>query len=129
MLVIGKHRHELRGMKRSDLLIATAAAAGIPAEAAGKRTVTLDGMTTVCIFGKECMKIDRKGRKVTVMGDTVPSRKSTRLINTVLETFTDIRVTSSSGRWYVTGKDRKEKKEFTSSVATAEVNIPLPEKA
>ena len=88
-------------MNKSDKIIAASAMAGLDMAVGEKETKTEGNVTTVSIYGKPCLILERNRSEVTICEDTICSRKSSRLINTVLELTAGARVENHNGRWFL----------------------------
>lgn len=76
--------------------------------AKNKQSVTISNVRTIAngrrvkvfLHEKECMELDFSSGKMTINGDTLPTRKSCRLINAFLSAFGDGRMMTRSGSWF-----------------------------
>lgn len=107
-------------MNTSDKMIAAATIAAVNARIGDKSAETIKDITRISILGKECMTIDRVDKTVTLYGQTVCSRKSTRLMNTVLKAVTTATVKNNAGRWFLKRMPDGNWEEFTGTEATVD---------
>ena len=64
------------------------------------REVRSEGDTVfVSIHGVPCITVDFRQRLVTVKGEVLNSRKSAKVFNAVLKTFTEVSARSDHGKW------------------------------
>lgn len=81
------------------MMTAAAVTTGAPLEMNG-RTVTTDGdVTTVRLHGTPCLRVERREGTVVLSGDTLPTRKSCRMMNAVLAQLGAGRVSARDGIW------------------------------
>ena len=76
-------------------------------------------ITHVMLHDKICLSIDRYSKSLIIDGNTPPTRKSVKLINTILET-TDARVATEKGRWKLTIDNKT--KDFSGAAATVNIS-------
>lgn len=93
-------------MNKSDKIITAAALAGIDIKISEKETHTIKENTTVLLYDKPCLEINRYAMQLTIYKDTLCSRKSTRLMNSIIEQLTEQRVESHNGVWYIKNKNK-----------------------
>lgn len=108
-------------MNTSDRMILAAALAATDTDIGEKSVRNKGHLTHVTLHGKTCLTMDRVHGTMTVNGGTVCSRKSTRLMNTLLEAMCGARVRSHNGRWYIRRDDPQTDEEFTGRTVTLEV--------
>ena len=92
-------------MTRSDMMTAAAVTTGSPLEMNGRRVETERGVTTVSLHGSPCLRVERMRGRVTLLGDTLPTRKSCRMMNAVLSQLGAGAVSTREGRWRHTAPD------------------------
>ena len=112
-------------MNKSDKIITASVMSGMDISIKEKETSTSDNMTTVFLFGKPCIRVNRDRYTVSIDGRTVGSRKSSRLINSVLSSITNVKVANRGGKWYLLSCEDKHMQEFTDR----EVEVPLIKEA
>lgn len=108
-------------MKKTDRMTAASVIAAIDADFGDKRVKNTGHVTEVFLHGLVCLTVDRQEQTVTVNGSTPCTRKSSRLINTVLESLTGARVESHDGKWFIRRDGKTSPEEFTGWTATAHV--------
>lgn len=100
-------------MNKSDILTSAAVLLDEELKYNG-REIRQEGATTaVLLFGRPCIEIDRKAGTVTIHGDTPVTKKSCRVINSVLCRLTDCQVKSKEGIWYLKVPGERLMREFT----------------
>ena len=92
-------------MTRSDMMTAAVVTTGAPLEMNGRKVETLRGVTTVSLHGAPCMRVERTAGKVTLLGCTLPTRKSCRMMNAVLAQLGAGTVSTRDGIWHHTSLD------------------------
>lgn len=108
-------------MNRSDILTSAAVLLDEELKYNG-REIRQEGATTaVLLFGRPCIEIDRRAGTVTVHGDTPVTKKSCRVINSVLCRVTGCRVRGREGTWYLKVPGERLMREF----AGEDISIPL----
>lgn len=105
-------------MNKSDKIIVAAVVSGMDIAVREKATVTRNDITTVSIYGNVCLTIDRGNAEITIDGNTVCSRKSSRLMNSVLKPLTGNTVSNNDGHWYMKLPEQKRLSEFTKTTVT-----------
>lgn len=65
---------------------------------------TVGDCTEVFLHEDCCMIVNRFPKTITLNGNTPATRKSVRLINTVLSLFVNDRVVTRNGNWYLVDK-------------------------
>jgi len=90
-------------MTNSDQLMLSAIKAGVPFKING-REVAVDGeKTTVKLHDEEIVVLFWKEKRITLSGKAKVSRKSARVINTILREYTSFEMTSTGGQWVLIG--------------------------
>ncbi len=110
-------------MNYSDIQTANAVKTRTPMKLNQREVTVPDGHTVrVSLHGTPCLSVDHHACQIEIDGATPATRKSTRLINTVLEAFGPFRVFTRKGQWWVLnpGGGRLE---FTGKLATIPMNI------
>lgn len=92
-------------MTRSDMMTAAAVTTGTGLEMNGRKVETERGTTTVSLHGTPCMRIERREGSVTLLGETLPTRKSCRMMNAVLAQLGAGAVSTKEGAWRHTSAD------------------------
>lgn len=105
-------------MNKSDKIIVAAVVSGMDIAVNKKETITKNNVTTVSIYGNPCLNIDRNKTEISIDGSTVCSRKSSRLMNSVLKALAAVSVNNKDGRWYLKTSDNKRFIEFTGTIVT-----------
>lgn len=107
-------------MNRTDILTTAAVLLDKELKYNGREIRRKDNTMTVILMGKPCIDIDKDAGTVTVHGDTPVTRKSCRVINTILRHLTACYAKSSAGVWYLKVPGEKKATEFTGR------NITIP---
>ena len=75
--------------------------AQVPFRINGRRVAVDDKKTTVSLCDKAIATLSFKNRTISINGDTPVTRKSARVINTILREFTEFWICSIDGQWVV----------------------------
>ena len=86
-------------MTNSDQLMLAAVKAQVPFRINGRRVAVDDKKTTVSLCDKAIATLSFKTRTISINGDTPVTRKSARVINTILREFTEFWICSIDGQW------------------------------
>lgn len=86
-------------MTRSDMMTAAAVMTGAPLEMNGRTVTTERGVTTVWLHRTPCLRVARTEGTVTLSGETLPTRKSCRMMNAVLSQLGAGAVATRCGKW------------------------------
>ncbi len=98
-------------MNKSDKLIYDAVLSKTDTEFNKRSVSNNENLTVIKLHGQTCLEIDRENKTITINGDTPTTRKSCRLINTVLGSLSSGRVLSRNGEWFY--ENGQEKTPFT----------------
>lgn len=92
-------------MNRSDIMTVTAVVSAGNLSLKDREVVTEGSVTTVLLFGKPCLRHDHDSGKTTVYGNTLPTRKSCRVINSIQRTLGKPAVSTKKGEWLCVTQD------------------------
>lgn len=84
-----------------DTIICTIAQAQGCIKLKDKEVTTIDSITDIILFAKRCLSIDHKNKTITIDCTTPTTRKSIRLINSLLQTFTKKKIKTTNKEWYI----------------------------
>lgn len=62
-------------------------------------------LARVLLHGETCVEVDQADKTITLFGTNRATRKTVRLLNTILSHFTSQRVMTRTGTWYVINQD------------------------
>lgn len=99
-------------MNKTDKIIAASAIAGLDVVVGEKETMTESAVTTILIYDKPCLILDRAKEEITICHNTKCSRKSSRLMNSVLELIAGARVENHHGRWFIKRTETSKLEQF-----------------
>lgn len=101
-------------MNKTNRMIAAAVIAAVDVQMAEKEARTSSDVSQVLIHGVPCITINRRRREIILHGaDTMCSKKSSKLINTVLSAFCEAKVKNNNDRWFVKPSATEKTIEFT----------------
>jgi hypothetical protein len=109
-------------MTQSDSLTAAAVRTGTPLRINDREVTIRDGTVQVSLHGKPCLTLDNPSRTIEIDGDTLPTRKSCRVVNAILGTLSPCRVLTRNKKWYLETEEGK-RLPFTNRLVTVPVNI------
>ena len=109
-------------MTQSDTLTAAAVRTGTPLRINDREVSIRDGTVQVSLHGRPCLTLDTPSRTIEIDGETPPTRKSCRVVNAVLGTFSPCRVLTRSKRWYLETAEGK-RLPFTNRLVSVPVNL------
>ena len=88
-------------MTQSDYMMMSAVNARLPFKSGGREVSAKGEVMDISLCGKPCASVDFDKGLVTVQGESLTSRKSAKVFNAVLRTYTEASARSVHGRWQI----------------------------
>jgi len=86
-----------------------------------RQCVIKDGLATVLLHGQPCIETDYEKKTITINGNAHKSRKTVRLLNTILSLMVNDRVFTRKGMWLIVN-ERNDWKDFSGKQVTLNYN-------
>lgn len=88
-------------MTQSDYMMMSAVNARQPFKSGGREVSAKGEVMDISLCGKPCASVDFDKGLVTVQGESLTSRKSAKVFNAILRTYTEASARSVHGRWRI----------------------------
>lgn len=88
-------------MTQSDYMMMSAVDSRLPFRCGGREVTPQGERMDISLCGKPCASVDFDRGIVTVQGESLTSRKSAKVFNAVLRTYTEASARSLHGRWQI----------------------------
>lgn len=88
-------------MTRSDIMMISAVNDRLPFQSGGREVTPHGERMDISLCGMPCASVDFDMGLVTVRGKSLTSRKSAKVFNAVLRTYTEASARSVHGRWQI----------------------------
>lgn len=102
------------------MMTAAAVTTGTPLEMNARTVVREDGVTTVCLHGVPCLRINTRKGTVMISGEALPTRKTCRMMNAVLSRLGAGTVFTRKGEWEYRSTDGTRSR-FTDGALTVPI--------
>ena len=100
-------------MNNTDSMTVAAIRANLPLKFNNRQVIRENDVTTVLLHGSPCLQINHASSVITLSGHCMTSRKSSRMMNAILSSYTSYRVYSKKGRWFLLTHDGLGDIDFT----------------
>lgn len=88
-------------MTQSDYMMMAAVDARLPFRCGGREVSPHGERMEISLCGKPCASVDFAREMVTIHGEALGSRKSAKVFNAILRTYTEVYAKSVHGRWKI----------------------------